>query len=217
MRPISKLEQRILDISYKHKLSHISSCLTALKLIDSIYLSKKDDEPFVLANGHAALALYVILEKTYFKDAEKLWEKHGTHPNRDIKDKIDCSTGSLGQGLPIAVGMAIADPSTTTWVLTSDGDMNEGSNWEALRIAGEMRLENLRVMVNANGTSAYGKTDVDMLDTRMQMFYPSLVIKTDLFEWPHYLSGFDGHYHVLTKEEYEKDVLPRTVGSSKKE
>src|SRR4030042_2625302 len=207
MKPISKLEQRVLEISYKHGLSHISSCLTSLNLIDSIYLSKKEDEPFILANGHAGIALYVILEKNYKIDAEKLFLKHGVHPNRDKKDKIDCSTGSLGQGLSIAVGMALADRKTNVWALTSDGDMNEGSNWEALRVAGEQRIENLRVMCNANGTTAYGKSDIEMLDTRMQMFYPSLVVKTNLFEWPSYLQGVDGHYHILTKEEYEKNIL----------
>jgi len=210
MRPISKLEMRILEISHKFKLSHISSCLTALNLIDSIYLSKKENEPFILSNGHAFLALAVVLEKTYFKDAEELWKKHGTHPNRDMKDKIWASTGSLGHGIGIGVGMALADPKTITWVLTSDGDMNEGSNWEALRIAGEQRLENLRIMCNANGTSAYGTVDVEMLDTRMQMFYPSLVVKTNLFEWPDFLQGVDGHYHILTDEQYaelKKGVL----------
>ena len=210
MKPISKLEQRILQISYKHKLSHISSCLTALNLIDSIYLSKKENEPFILSNGHAALALYVILEKTYFKDAEQLFLKHGVHPNRDMKNKIWCSTGSLGHGIGIGVGMSLADPKTITWVLTSDGDMNEGSSFEALRIAGEQRLENLRIMCNANGTTALGTSDSELLDTRMQMFYPSLVIKTNLFDWPDYLQGVQGHYHVLINEQYaelKKGVL----------
>src|SRR3990167_6073108 len=204
MKPISKLEQRILEISYKHKLSHISSCLTALNLIDSIYLSKKENEPFILSNGHAALALYVILEKTYFKDAEELWKKHGTHPTRDMDNKIWASTGSLGHGIGIAVGMALADPKTITWVLTSDGDMNDGSSFEALRIAGELRLENLRVMANLNGYGAYSKIDVEILDTRMQMFYPSLCIKTNLFDWPNWLQGQEGHYHVMTNSEYKE-------------
>lgn len=206
---LNKLQKRVIDISFKKGLSHLSSCLTAVGLIDNIYKVKKDDEPFILDNGHAGLALYVILEKVYFKDAEKLFDKHGVHPNRDKEDRIDCSTGSLGQGLPIAVGMAISKRyrNKNVWVLTSDGALAEGSNWEALRIAGELRLENLRIMVNANGYSAYQKTDVDMLDIRMQMFYPSLVVQTNMFKWPDYLQGINGHYHVLTEEEYKTITL----------
>lgn len=203
---LNKLEKRIIDISYKKGLSHLSSCLTAVKLIDHIYLVKKHDDAFVLDNGHAGLALYVVLEKFHFKDAEALLDKHGIHPNRDKQDLIDCSTGSLGQGLPIAVGMAIADRTKNVYVLTSDGALAEGSNWEALRIAGELRLENLRVTVNANGHSAYSHVDTDLLDSRLQMFYPTMVAKTDILELPGYLQGINGHYHVLTEEQY-KEVL----------
>jgi transketolase len=203
-RPLSKLERRIVDISYKKKLAHLSSCLTAVRLIDQIYLVKKDDEPFVLDNGHAGLALYVVLEKFWFSDAEKMFDKHGVHPNRDKGDRIDVSTGSLGQGLPIAVGMAIADKKKNVYVMTSDGAMSEGSNWEALRIAGELRLENLRVTVNANGVSAYKKVDPDLLDARMQYFYPSLVIQTNLYDFPEWLQGIDGHYVTLDEEKYKE-------------
>ena len=76
--------------------------------------------------------------------------------------------------------------------------------WEALRIAADQRLENLRITVNANGTSAYGKVDQDLLDLRLQYFYPSLAIKTNLFEYPEWLQGFDGHYVVLDKEKHDE-------------
>jgi len=203
---LNKLERRIVDISYKKKLSHLGSCLTALRLIDNIYKVKKDNEPFVLDNGHAALALYVVLEKVYFIDAEMLFDKHGVHPNRDIENRIWASTGSLGQGLPIAVGMAIADRERLVYVLTSDGAMAEGSNWEALRIAGDLRLENLRITVNANGYSAYQSVDVDLLDTRMQMFYPSLVLKRNLFDYPDWMQGLQAHYHVMSEDDYKEII-----------
>jgi transketolase len=203
-RPLSKLERRIVDISYKKNLAHLSSCLTAVRLIDQIYQVKKDDESFVLDNGHAGLALYVILEKFWFSDAEKLFDKHGVHPNRDKEDRIDVSTGSLGQGLPIAVGMAIADRKKNVYVLTSDGAMSEGSNWEALRIAGELQLENLRVFVNANGYSAYKKVDADLLEARIRYFYPSIVMQTNLFDFPEWLQGIDGHYVTLDEKKYKQ-------------
>ena len=65
-RPLSELEKRILEISHKHKLSHISSCLTAVDLIDNIYKNKREKDIFILSSGHSALALYVVLEKYYF-------------------------------------------------------------------------------------------------------------------------------------------------------
>lgn len=203
---LSKLEKRVIDISYKKHLSHLSSCLTALTLIDNIYKVKKTNEPFILSNGHAGLALYVVLEKVHFKDAEKLFDKHGVHPNRDLEDGIYCSTGSLGSGVTIAVGMALADRTRNVYLLMSDGECAEGSVWEALRIAGELRLENLRIMVNANGTGAYGKVDVDLLDQRLQMFFPSLVVRTDMYRYPSYLQSVDGHYKTLNEEEY-KDLI----------
>ena len=177
----------------------------AVHIIDKIFTVKKPSDPFILSAGHAGLALYVVLEKFDYGNAEKLWKKHGTHPNRDMEHGIWASTGSLGHGIGIAVGMAMADPKQNVYVLMSDGECAEGSVWEALRIASDNRLENLRITVYANGYSAYGKVDVDMLDTRLQMFYPTLVVRTNIFALPDYLQGLDGHYAILTKEQYEKD------------
>ena len=201
---VSKLEKRILDISYKYGLSHIGSCLTVVRMLDIVYQTRGPEDPVILSNGHAGLALYVILEKYYGHDAEELWKKHGTHPNRDPKHHIYCSTGSLGQGVPIGVGMALADRTRDVYIVTSDGELAEGSCWEALRVAGDLRLENLRVFVNANGYSAYKKLEEDILDVRLQYFYPTLVHKTNLFNFPDYLQGLGGHYHVLTKEEHAR-------------
>lgn len=199
----NKLELRCLEISHKLKLSHIGSVLNAVNTIDMIYLVKKPEDKFVLSAGHSALALYVVLEKNKLGNAEKLYLKHGTHPNRDIGDGIFVSTGSLGQGLPIAVGMALGDPTRDVYVVTSDGEMAEGSMWEALKIAGDLRLENLKVTCIGNGYSAMGKVDVDLLDTRMQMFYPSLMVKPDIFKYPDFLQGLEGHYAIMSDEDYQ--------------
>ena len=203
-RPLSKLEKRVLELSYLNNLSHISSCLTAVDLIDNVYKNKKENDIFVLSSGHSAVALYAVLEKYYFHDAQKLFDKHGVHPNRDTENHIYASSGSLGQALGIAVGAAIADRNRDVYVLLSDGECAEGSVWETLRVAGELRLENLRIVVNANGTGAYKGIDVDLLDQRLQMFYPTLVARTQLLDFPAYLQGYHGHYKVLSKEEYEE-------------
>jgi len=203
---MNKLERRIIDISYKLKLSHISSCLMAVGIIDEIYKVKAKDDIFILSNGHAGLALYTILEKYEGHNAEKLTLKHGTHPNRDLKDGIHFSTGSLGQGLPIAVGMALANRKRNVWVLISDGECAEGSIFEALRIATENRLENMRIMLMANGMGAYGKIDLEYLRHRILTFYPMLIVETNMFKYPDFLNGLEGHYCVLTEEQY-KEVI----------
>lgn len=201
---MSKLERRVIDISYKKKLSHIGSCLTAVRLIDAIYLSKKKEDIFILSCGHAGLAQYVILEKEEGKDAEELFDKHGVHPNRDVLNGIHASTGSLGHGIGIGVGMALANKKRDVYVLISDGECAEGSLWEALRIAMENKLENLKVMCNANSWGAYGKIDADWLDLRLQYFFPTLVQKTNLYAWPEYLQGQAAHYHTLTDKQYKE-------------
>lgn len=201
---LNDLEKRIIELSYKHKKPHLGSCLDSVNIIDGIYKVKKKDEPFILSNGHAGLALYVVLEKYEGKDAEELCLKYGTHPRRCLEDGLWATTGSLGSGLPIAVGMALADRSRNVYVMSSDGEMAEGSMWEALRIAGEQRLENLRITVNANGHGAYSRIDADLLDLRLQYFYPCLVVKTNLFKFPEYLQGIDSHYTVLNEEQYKE-------------
>src|SRR3989304_2507740 len=201
---LNKLERRVIDISHKYKLSHIGSCITSVRLIDGIFQVKKKDDPFILSCGHAGVALYTVLEKNGYGDAEELFLAHGVHPNRDIKHGIWASTGSLGHGLPIALGMAFADKTRDVYVLTSDGEMNEGSMWEALRIAAENRIENLKVMVNANGWSAYNKVDSDWLDLRMQYFYPSLIQKTNMYQYPDWLQGQNAHYAVMDEKQYKE-------------
>jgi transketolase len=174
-------KERIIEISKKHELSHVGSCLSAVTAIEVIYDIKKPDEKFILSNGHAALALYVVLEKYHLQneygvlediwgDAETLLEKYGVHPQRDEIRGIYCSTGSLGQGLPIAVGMALTDRKKNVYCMISDGEMAEGSIWEALRTASDQDLYNLKVVMNANGWAAYDKTDIDALITRVKSF-----------------------------------------------
>lgn len=201
---LDKLERRIIGISYKYKSSHISSCLMAVQLIDNIYKIKGKDDIFILSNGHCGLALYVVLEKYEGQDAEKLFKKHGTHPNRDLKAKIYASTGSLGHGLGIAVGMALANRQRIVYCLISDGECAEGSISEALRIATENKLENLRVMLMANCMGAYGRIDLEYLKHRIQTIYPLLVAEVNMFKFPSYLNGLEGHYHVLTEKEYKE-------------
>lgn len=194
--------KRIIDISYLKRLSHIGSCLSAHPIIHHIYQTKKENDLFVLSSGHAALALYVVLEGKYGHDAEKLFDLHGVHPNRDLEHNIHCSSGSLGQGLPIALGMALSDRSKEVYCLISDGECAEGSIWESLRIASDLKVKNLKIFVNANGFGAYDKVDTKKLIRRLESFDFPLTICTGSQPDVDFLSGLKAHYHTMSEEDY---------------
>jgi len=198
------LKRRILDISYQYQLSHLGSCLTAVDIIDEIFSIKKPGEKFVLSSGHAGLALYCVLEKYDKLDAEKIWLHHGVHPDRCLECHIDCSAGSLGQGLPIAVGMALADRTKNVYCLISDGECSEGSIYESIRIAIEQRLYNLKIYCNFNGWAAYKETSTDYIPS----YFKSMVQfkYTNLDGWPSFLQGQIGHYKVMTENEYKEAI-----------
>ena len=202
---MNTLEKRITEIAYKLKLSHLSAAYTAVGILDKIYKIRKKNEPVVISQGHCFCALAVVLEKYEGKNAMKLNEKYGTHPTRCLKDGLWCSTGSLGQGMTVALGMALANLKRNVYVLTSDGEMTEGCCWEVLKLADEYKLKNLKIYVNANSFSAYSKVDVDVLELRMKAFFPVKFIRTNMFKFPKWLQGIDGHYQgINTPERYEE-------------
>ena len=124
---MKKLYRRLLDICYENKLHHLGSYFSCLHIIDEIYRNKNEDDIFILSNGHAVVALYVVLEKYYGLDAQELLDKYGEHPKRNELDHIHCSTGSLGMGICVAVGRAVGNPNRHVHVMISDGESNEGS------------------------------------------------------------------------------------------
>lgn len=201
------LKKRILELSYKNKLSHIGSCLTSLPIIEEIFRLKQKDEKFVLSQGHAALALYCVLERDEGIDAQKALDDHGIHPEKCLECHIDCSTGSLGQGLPIAVGMALADKAKKVYTLISDGECAEGSIWEALRIKKDLVISNLKIFVNYNGYCAYDYVDLCNLGNRLIAFgvEKHWIKHTDSEQYP-FLKGIDAHYKIMSMEEYESTI-----------
>jgi transketolase len=200
---MTKNEKRIMDITYQEGLSHLSSTLSALPIIEEIYKEKKDDEVFILSNGHAGLALYVVLEDLYGIDATMLLHKHGIHPGKDLENKLYCSTGSLGSGLPIAVGHALADRTKNVYCMISDGEAAEGSIWESLRFIKESKLDNLKIYVNVNGMSAYEYLNVDYLIERLKAFLPRINIRlSDPVEFS-FATGLLTHYYVMKPGDYQ--------------
>jgi transketolase len=198
---MSTLERRLIDITYQEKLSHLSSTISALPIIEEIYSKRKDDEVFILSNGHAGLALYVVLEKYYGVDPVAMVHEHGIHPSRDLKNHLYCSTGSLGSGLPIAVGHALATPDKKVYCMISDGECAEGSIWEALRYIKE-EVPNLEVYVNVNGMGAYDDINVPYLVDRLLCFLPRINIRrTHPPRWS-FAENLLTHYYVLKPEDY---------------
>lgn len=204
MLTMNDLEKRIIDISYYERIGHLSSNLNAVNIIDEIYQTKNHKDVFILSSGHAALAWYVVLEKYQGCDAQKLFHDMGVHPHRVPDTDITVSTGSLGMGLTVAVGYALADPDRDVYCLVSDGECGEGSIWEALRFIHERKIKNLHVYVNVNGMIAYDMIDRGYLIQRLKSFLPNINIReTDPPSWP-WAQGVLTHYYVLNPQDYEK-------------
>ena len=197
------LKKRIVEIAYKHKLGHLGSYFSALEIIDSIYQKMNKDDIFILSSGHAALALYVCLEKYRGQDAEALFIKHGGHPHWDEEAGIFCSTGSLGLGITIALGRAVANKNRKVWVLVSDGECAEGSVWEALKTIVEQDITNIEVHVNANGYAAYRNVDLVYLENRLKEFLPNIQIHYTSVEHFSFLKGLNAHYHIMKENDYQ--------------
>ena len=200
--PTKTLLQRIIDVTYKEKVSHLSSTLSAAPILEEIYDKKAEDEVFILSNGHAGLALYCILEQRYGIDAVKMLHKHGIHPGKDLYNHLYCSTGSLGSGLPMAVGHALATPDKKVYCMISDGECAEGSIWESLAFITKHPVGNLEVYANINGMGAYDSIDIDYLVRRLQAFMPRINIRiSEPYKWS-FAENLLTHYYVLTAENY---------------
>lgn len=173
-----KVRKRIVKIIHKTKSPHIGSSLSCVEILVSLFfkiLKVSPENPanpkrdrFILSKGHACPALYAVLTERGFmceEDLQGFAVNCGVleqHPNRDIKKGIEVSTGSLGHGLSIGIGMALAakrdKKNYKTFVLLSDGELNEGSVWEAAMFASHHNLDNLVAIIDYNKIQALGYT-----------------------------------------------------------
>ena len=198
-----KLIKRLLDISYENQLHHLGSYFSCVETIDDIYSKMNQDDIFILSNGHAAVALYVVLEKHFKFDAQDLLNEMGEHPHRNELKKVHCSTGSLGMGITVAVGRALANKNRNVYCMISDGECSEGSVWESLKFIHENDINNLKIYVNANGWAAYDSIDIDYLEKRLKSFNPNInFIKTTVEQYG--LTGLSAHYKNFTKNNMKK-------------
>ncbi|RPI74864.1 MAG: hypothetical protein EHM45_16905, partial [Desulfobacteraceae bacterium] len=151
----NKIRRMVLDLVFKTKSPHIGSSFSCIELLIGLYFKvmnvspsnpfNPDRDRFILSKGHACSALYAVLAERGFLNDETLngFAKDGgsleQHPNQDVSKGIEISTGSLGHGLSIGAGMALAAKTDKknykTYVLLGDGELNEGSVWEAVMFA----------------------------------------------------------------------------------
>jgi transketolase len=173
--PPKQIRKLILTFSKKAGVGHIGSALSVADILAALYFGglqiEDPDDPdrdrFILAKGHAVLALYAALFLRGWVSREQL-ESYcgngtllGVHPEQRLRG-IDFASGSLGQGLSFAAGAALAArmqrSTRRTVVLLSDAECNEGSVWETALFAGHQKLSNLTAIIDANGQQALGRT-----------------------------------------------------------
>lgn len=189
-----------MEISIKHRLSHLGSCFTALPILIEIFTRMRKTDKFVLSNGHAGLAYYVVLEHFRGVNAEELLETYGIHPERDLRLGVDVSTGSLGMGLPIAVGMAYANKHIDVYCLISDGECAEGSIWEALQFVSDTKLSNIHIYANLNNVAAYRSVDAHALSQRLLTFYEKINIRfTNVHDVVVFPTDISAHYFTANE------------------
>jgi len=191
----------IIEQSKRANVGHIGSALSIAGIIAVLYSeglrihhpTDSDRDRFILSKGHAALALYAALYlrgwltenqlNTYCADGSLL----GVHPEHALPG-VDFATGSLGQGLSMGAGAALAarlqHSSRRVFVLLSDAECNEGSVWEAIMFAAHHQLSNLIAIVDLNGQQALGYT-------RQVINLSPLSEKWKVFGWD--VHEVDGH------------------------
>ncbi len=205
---IELLKKRILEVKFKTNENHIGSCLTALPIIERIYSKIKKEDRFILSSGHAGVALYAFLEYKGILPRNKIFHLE-SHPKRNEKYKIWASTGSLGHGIGIAVGMALTLEGEVYCLLT-DGECAEGSVWEVLAIAEREDLHNLHIYVNANGWGGLDDINVDKLEERLNLFNLDITVVRTNSDFGEF-KDLDSHYKSLTKEHYETLIRQNTI------
>lgn len=193
---ISALVRRdVLDMICRTHGPHIGSCYSCIDLLVGLYFGGMNVSPnkaespkrdrFIFSKGHASPALYAVLHRRGFltdADLAGFATNGGTlqqHPDRQVKKGIEISTGSLGHGLSVGAGMAYTlkkdRSSARVFVLISDGELDEGSTWEAILFAGHHKLDNLVLLVDYNRMHALGPSkktlDLDPLADKFRAFH----------------------------------------------
>jgi transketolase len=177
-----KLRAHAVRMVHRSKASHLGSCLSMADLLACLYwpvLRIRPEEPdwerrdrFILSKGHGAAVLYAALAERGFFSVQDLdsYCEAGSQLTGHVTSGVagvELSSGSLGHGLPVGCGLALAAKrevkDSRTFVLLSDGELDEGSNWEAILFAPQHQLDNLTVIVDYNKIQSFGRVE-DVLE-----------------------------------------------------
>lgn len=201
-----KVRKHAINMTNTGRSSHIGSILSIADILAVLYgsvMSYNADEPkwpgrdrFILSKGHAGAGVYAVLAESGFMNVDKLKTHYqdGSDLSGHVSHKgipgVEFSTGSLGHGLPVAAGMALAakinKDKHNVYVLMSDGECDEGSNWEAALFAPHHRLDNLVVIIDRNKLQSIHSTEETL---GLEPF----VDKWQAFGWN--VVDVDGHNH----------------------
>ncbi len=200
---IKEVKKDIIEMIYESKSGHPGGSLSCSEILTYLYYEKmnvsvensKDEnrDRFVLSKGHAAPALYAVLaEKGFFPKEEmhslrKIGGLLQGHPDSKHINGVDVSTGSLGQGISNAVGMALGlrhqGKSSNVYTILGDGEVQEGLVWEAAMAAGHYKLSNLTAIIDNNGLQIDGRNEdvmnVNPLDKKFESFGWNVIICED--------------------------------------
>jgi transketolase len=210
-RRAQAIRARDVRMVYQAGLGHIGGEMSAIDILVTLYFGvlrvdparpdAPDRDRFVLSKGHSAAALYATLAAAGFFPEEELGtfmaplSRLNGHPDRNKVPGVEANTGPLGHGLPVAVGMALASrldgSGFRTFVLTGDGELQEGSVWESAMAGGHFGLDNLIVIVDRNGLQQGDATERTM---RLE----PLADKWRAFGWA--VRDVDGHDHAALLE-----------------
>jgi transketolase len=200
-----RMRAQALRMVHRSKASHIGSALSITDIVAVLYAGALNVDPhapkdpardrFILSKGHACVAIYAALAETGFfpRTALAAYATDGsqlmTHISHHIPG-VEFSTGALGQGLPFGVGKALAAKRSgkdwRTVVLMSDGEMGEGSNWEAFLFAAHHKLDNLTAIIDYNKLQSLGTV-------ASTLGLEPLADKLNAFGWA--VREVDGHDH----------------------
>jgi len=178
-----KLRRETLRLSLEKNEAHLGGSFSEIEILISLFdRVLQQEDRFILSKGHCSFPYFLLLKERGYSP------KIITHPDRDEKNGIYCTTGSLGHGLPQGVGMALARKLQRRrgriYVLMSDGECNEGTTWESALLAAHHKLDNLTAIIDKNKIQALDETD-------RVLYLGDLSRKFKEFGW--YTLDVDGH------------------------
>ena len=191
----------VLGMIHRAQTSHIGSCFSAVDLAVVVYENLKEGDRVVWSKGWAAALTYSLLARHGYIPKEDL-KKFPNEPYIGLAEPsvkgVETAGGAMGHGLPVALGMALGKKMSgeegTIYCIMSDGEMNEGTTWEAAALAAHHKLDNLVVLIDVNKWQAMGRTK-DVVD------FEPLVDKWESFGWR--AARVNGHdYEELEDEIY---------------